>query len=159
MPIPLFIIDIEASGLKPASYPIEIGWAHRYDPNQSGGFLIRPEREWTYWDKYAEDYIHKISRFECEQYGVDAVSAANRLNEKLNGELVLSDAVEYDRPWIRKLFNAAGMEINFKVVSIYDYIDPAKVEKFNQRIMVSGVQHRALADAKGLVECLNYFSP
>lgn len=159
MSIPKYVIDVEASGLSSNSYPIEIGWGHRADSKSCGSFLINPIPEWIHWDDYAENYIHKISRFELKQYGIGVLAAANRLNASLQGEKVLSDAAEYDRVWIKKLFNFAGVEMRFLVVSIYDYMEPSKAELFTSRIETAGVQHRALADVRQLIDCLNYFSP
>jgi len=54
-----FIIDVEASGFGPMSYPIEIGIAMESGKRYS--ILILPADEWTYWDEEAEK-VHLITR-------------------------------------------------------------------------------------------------
>jgi len=41
---PVIFVDLEASGLDAASYPIEIGWSAD-DERKPGSFLIRPAAE------------------------------------------------------------------------------------------------------------------
>jgi len=48
-------LDVEASGLGPDSFPIEIGWAILGGP--AGSVLIKPAPDWSQdaWDETAED--------------------------------------------------------------------------------------------------------
>lgn len=54
----LWVIDIEASGLRPASYPIEIGIVGAGTEYQS---LIVPEEGWQHWSTESEA-VHGICR-------------------------------------------------------------------------------------------------
>lgn len=102
----MIVMDIEASGISPQSYPIEFAWQHRANPTLFDGFLIQPTVDWVYWSDYAEQQIHRITRTELETSGISVEIAAHWLNEELAGQIVYSDAVDYDRPWIKKLFAA-----------------------------------------------------
>lgn len=153
----MIILDIEASGLSIESYPIEVAWQHRYMASACDTFLIKPNDDWTHWDKHAELCIHQIPRQALFDEGIPVKDAAERLNAQLAGQLVYTDAVDYDRPWIKRLFNAAGIAMDFKLLCVYSLIDPAKVEAFKRKQAGKTTKHRALADARNIVEVLNYF--
>ncbi|MEH6628750.1 MAG: hypothetical protein V7739_20100 [Motiliproteus sp.] len=55
----MIIVDIEASGLSPDSYPIEIAWVDTRT-DACDAFLINPETaccDWDYWN-YDAEKIH-----------------------------------------------------------------------------------------------------
>ena len=52
-----YIIDVEASGFGPRSYPIEVGVAMEADRRFSA--LIAPASDWTHWDDEAEQ-VHRV---------------------------------------------------------------------------------------------------
>ncbi|WP_319381810.1 hypothetical protein [Thiomicrorhabdus sp.] len=107
-----FIIDVEASGFGPESYPIEVGLV------LADGYrfctLIQPLPEWTYWDDKAED-VHGISREILHQYGKPVAEVADTLNELLRGMTLFSDGWVVDQPWLNKLFFAAGKRMEFSI--------------------------------------------
>jgi hypothetical protein len=154
----MIILDIEASGLNLESYPIEIAWQHRSNPKLLDSFFIRPAPEWTYWDQYAEDHIHHISRSTIQAEGIDVYAAATRLNDALGEYEVYSDSPEYDGRWLGRLFRAAQIEKRFRLLSVYSLIDPSKEVSFQHRYAQSEIQHRALSDVKNIIECLNYYT-
>jgi len=153
----MIILDIEASGLSIESYPIEVAWQHRYVASTCDSFLIKPNDNWTHWDRHAELSIHHIPRQVLFDEGIPVKDAALRLNTQLAGQHVYTDAVDYDRPWIKRLFNAAGIAMEFKLLCVYSLIDPAKVEAFKRKQAVKPAKHRALADARNIVDVLKYF--
>lgn len=153
----MIILDIEASGLSTESYPIEVAWQHRYVASACDNFLIKPSANWTHWDKHAELHIHHIPRKALFDEGLPVIEAALRLNTQLARQVVYTDAVDYDRSWIKRLFNAAGIEMQFKVLCVYSLIDPAKVEAFKRTQAGKTTMHRALADARNIVDVLNYY--
>ena len=65
----LICLDLEASGLGPHSYPIEVAWKSTAD--ESDTFLINPDTVpgWTFWDDFAEE-LHSLCRTELRQKGV-----------------------------------------------------------------------------------------
>ncbi|NPU93599.1 MAG: hypothetical protein HPY82_16930 [Gammaproteobacteria bacterium] len=154
----MIILDIEASGLDLESYPIEIAWQHRSNPKLFDSFFICPESVWTYWDQYAEDHIHHISRSTIQAEGIDVRAAATRLNDALGEHEVYSDSLEYDGRWLGQLYRAAQIEKRFRLMSVYSLIDPSKVVSFQHRYAQSGIKHRALSDVKKIIECINYYA-
>lgn len=151
-PNKICIIDIEATGLSPESHPIEIAFLSL--TGDSDSFLINPETasHWTHWDRNAED-IHGISREECIDKGISIYEAADRLNKQLCGYLLISDAAGFDGWWIDVLFEAAGLEQEFSVVDLSDFVygtgqDPAKMNTFFKYKKENTIPHRALEDCK-----------
>lgn len=155
----MIILDVEASGLAQDSYPIEVAWQHRYNPKLRDGFLIRPAAHWIYWDEYAEHQIHHIPRSDLMAHGVSIEEAANRLNAALTEQAVYSDVPEYDRLWIRKLFRDAQIEMGFQVMSVFDLIHPARIQRFHHYHGQKLITHRAADDVRSIIETLNYVEP
>ncbi len=142
-------LDIEASGLKqPESYPIEIGWSDTL--GNGDGFLIRPLKNWTHWAAAAAS-IHKISRDELFERGLQVNDAAERLNAMLGCETVICDAMDSDNFWLTKLFDAASVEPSFQLADFYQLHKLLTDEHILLlRDMLKGmpVPHRARADAE-----------
>lgn len=155
----MIIMDIEASGLAPESYPIEIAWQHRSNPTLSDSFLIKPAEEWKFWDQYAEDQIHHISRSDLDANGISVAEAAKRLNFALKGKTVYTDAPEYDRHWIAELFRRTGIERSFEIRSVFTLVPPSKEAAYRRHFVQSPIAHRALADVKQIIRSLNYIAP
>lgn len=110
-----YIIDVEASGLGPDSYPIEVGLA--LDPDQRFCTLIRPPDHWDHWDSQAES-VHKISRESLRESGRPVTEVALELNRLLRDKVVFSDAWGVDNQWIVELYAAAGIEKSFRVSAL-----------------------------------------
>ena len=153
----MIILDIEASGLKRESYPIEIAWQHRYDETLYDSFLIRPIPEWHYWDYYAEEKIHKISRQTLHEQGISIQDACLRLNAALKGECVYTDCPTYDRMWLIRLFKDAQIEKEFRIDDVRMLVTPKQEKKLEHRLEKIPVKHRALSDVRGIIRCLSYF--
>lgn len=105
-------LDIEASGLEPESYPIEIGWVSPVEGFPGESFLIRPEPDWTFWNEES-GRIHNIPRQLCVEEGISVVEAAHRLNRSMAGRRVYSDVESYDSFWLDRLYRAAGVRREF----------------------------------------------
>lgn len=140
------ILDCEASGLHPDSYPIQVGWCE-LNGEAEDVFYIKPHEDWTYWS-YESQGIHNIPRKTLYDVGIDVIEAANRLNEKLKGKVVCTDAPAYDGMWLDTLFETAGVKCEFVVCGIYDVLS------FEQQCKLYNVQeyythpHDALLDAR-----------
>lgn len=155
----MIILDIEASGLGDESYPIEIGWAHRFDKNRRDSFLIRPPESWTHWDQVAEQ-LHGIQRETLDKHGLDIDEAVKRLDDGLAGETVYTDAVQSDRPWIMTLYRKAGRsELSFRFGHVQSLLPPEKVGLYIERVYSNGTHHRALDDVDNIIRALNYLAP
>jgi hypothetical protein len=168
----VIFIDIEASSLSSASYPIEVAWS---DP--AGGaphaYLINPCHMdgWTDWSLAAQA-IHHLSREQLRVEGVDPATVARALETDLAGKTVYCDAPEFDRAWLDALFTAVGRNRPFKLQdsalvwdemldAIAHRLGPtpmAVAKRRNQMIEVAkirgrvaaGGQHRAAIDVKYL---------
>ena len=114
------IIDVEASGFGPNSYPIEVGLA--LDHQRRYCSLIRPHENWTEWDTKAEA-LHGISQQRLEESGSSLVDVAKELNSMLENKVVYSDGWVVDEPWIIKLFARAGIERRFYMYDIMTILD------------------------------------
>ncbi len=113
------IIDIEASGFGPGSYPIEVGVA--MPDGTPHCFLVAPERSWTSWDSAAEA-VHGITRDILRRGGQPAPYVAQRLNSLLANNKVYSDAWSFDLSWIGLLFESAGIPQHFRLASIVELL-------------------------------------
>jgi len=144
-----FIIDVEASGFGPLSYPIEIGVAAESGRRYST--LIKPVDEWTYWDKEAEK-VHGITRDILTRHGKPIKEVAAKLNDLLDKRSVFSDGWVVDKPWITRLFAAARLPQFFTVSAIETILSEAQMaiwhetkNEFTQKNHLE--RHRASIDA------------
>ncbi|HDY84302.1 MAG TPA: hypothetical protein ENH74_01275 [Methylophaga sp.] len=172
---PLFI-DFEASSLSVKSYPIEVAWS--LEDGTIEGYLINPDaiEGWTDWDVFAES-IHGISKEQLSIEGKDPKWVVQRMNEVLDGKVLLTNAYEYDLDWCETLFKAAGEYMLFNlgdawyvfgrelfiepslenvmldqpVSSQVIYDELAKISKSAWK-NVEGGQHRAGVDVQQLIE-------
>jgi len=99
MPPPSFI-DIEASGLGPGSWPIEVAWT--LSDGTAVTHLIRPEPDWDHWDPSAEE-IHGISRRQCEAEGRLPGQVWDELWQHAQHHELSSDAPSTDGLWLARL--------------------------------------------------------
>jgi len=109
------IMDIEASGFGPDSYPIEVGLA--LGDGSRFCSLITPADNWTHWDDSAQG-VHHISRGMLKRHGRHVHQVAAELNNMLEGQTVYSDGWVVDKPWLLRLFHAAGLEMKFQLSPI-----------------------------------------
>lgn len=109
------IIDVEASGFGSYSYPIEVGFILENQTKYCT--LVKPENHWVHWD-YSAESLHHIKRDELVSKGKSAFAVAQQLNAMLQGKTVYSDAWVVDQPWLIRLFEAAGLDMQFNLSSI-----------------------------------------
>lgn len=109
--VPVFY-DCEASSL--AGFPIEVGWAYVDLPSmqiRSEAYLIRPPDHWWskfVWDPEAEK-LHKIPPQTLLHDGCPPRDVASAMNAALRGRQLYSDSPAYDGPWLRSVFEDAGL--------------------------------------------------
>lgn len=120
--LPLFT-DVEASGLHPDSYPVQVAWS---DEQGSVEFhFIRPVEHWIHWDYNAQE-MHGMSREFLFAHGEDVKTVANRMNEALGGKTIHTDNVMFDGGWIDMIFEEAGIDRTFEIADIFKiYHTPA----------------------------------
>lgn len=109
------IVDIEASGFGPDSYPIEIGIVKGDGERYCA--LIQPSPTWTHWSDAAEE-IHGISRQTIESQGKPIPQVCMEVNTFLQSDQIYSDAWAHDERWLRKLFGIAQIRPSFELRAI-----------------------------------------
>jgi hypothetical protein len=143
------IIDIEASGFGPDSYPIEVGFV--LGDGQKYCTLISPLDEWVHWDEQAEQ-VHGISRRTLATHGEPAAQVAAELNRLLQGRTVYSDYWSVDQSWLNTLFYATRMMMGFHLSSIELIMSESQIEDWQSKrdaVLAEhgGNRHRASYDA------------
>jgi hypothetical protein len=143
------IIDIEASGFDPMSYPIEVGLALASGKRFSS--LVLPLKQWTHWDAEAEK-LHKINQQTLLSHGKPIQQVAENLNKLLAGETVYSDGWVVDKPWLDLLFFEAGLKMDFYLSPIELILSEPQMEiwhtvKTEMLEQSDKVRHRACSDA------------
>ncbi len=109
------IIDIEASGFGPDSYPIEIGVVLGNGKRYCS--LITPKPDWTHWSDSAEQ-VHKIPRQLLFEHGKPAEQVSRELNQLLERKTIYSDGWVVDNPWLIHLFHSARIRQQFRFSSL-----------------------------------------
>lgn len=144
----LWIVDIEASGLSPNSYPIEVGL---YNGQNAYHSLIIPEESWCHWSLKAEA-MHGISRKTLFEQGKPIAVVAKELNRLLGTNVVYSDHEDWDNFWLKRLFSAVNITPNFRVADINELLNNetmsiyvTTLDKLSKR--KDHQAHRALNDA------------
>lgn len=143
------IIDVEASGFGPFSYPIEIGVA--LGDGSKYCTLVQPEPQWTHWDNSAEA-VHRIPRDVLQEHGKPARDVAMELNSLLKGRTVYSDGWVVDKPWLIKLFHESGVEPSFRTSALEMILTEPQMEGWHatkEQVLVDLdlKRHRASYDA------------
>ncbi|MGH1485731.1 MAG: 3'-5' exonuclease [Cellvibrionaceae bacterium] len=143
-------LDIEASGIHPDSYPIEVGIIL---PNgDSYCSLIKPAPSWAYWDDDAQK-IHGISQDELLSNGKSPTEVAGNLNDILQQTTVFSDCWVLDQPWLIKLFQQAALSQTFTLLDMMHIMSEEDYEclpetKQEIALGLNIERHRATNDAR-----------
>ena len=158
MSLPIFI-DFEASSLSGKSYPIEVAWSDQ--EGQIESWLINPNLypdTWTDWDPNSQQ-IHGLSREYLAEHGKPPLIVAERMNQHLQDQILYSDAPDYDGFWLRRLFEAAGIDIEFQLANamkLFHALHPEYV-RFSEKARVkAGGIHRASFDVSYLIELYRF---
>ena len=143
------IIDIEASGFGPHSYPIEIGVV--FSNSEKYCSLVKPMPSWHHWDDGAEE-VHGITREMINCAGRSPLEIALQLNGLLVGARAYSDGWVVDQPWLNRLFHAAGIRQTFQFSPLEAILTEPQMLIWHQtkdEVMLDlGVErHRASNDA------------
>ena len=97
--------------------------------------------------------MHGIARATLLEHGLPAREVACNLNNLIEGSTVFSDAWVVDLPWLRTLFWAAQIEMQFHVSPLESILDEKQIEIWDetrQKVQHSTEQprHRASTDAE-----------
>lgn len=144
------IMDIEASGFGSLSYPIEIGYVT--ETGERFCCLIKPHRDWTYWDEKAE-MVHGISRRSLLDCGQDIRWVAKQLNDRLANKTLYSDGWVVDSTWLKELFYRAAVEPTFRLSALDMILSEVQMERWHRikdhlHAEHTEARHRASSDAK-----------
>lgn len=142
------ILDIEASGFGPGSYPIEVGVA--LADGRPLVRLIKPMGHWTHWQERAEQ-IHGISRQRLFEEGENPREIAVELNGLLNSRTVYTDGWGVDLSWLSLLFHEANVVQGFRLESIYALLREDQLDQWSEHrarvLEITGMEpHRAGTD-------------
>jgi hypothetical protein len=158
----LVFLDVESSGLRPGSFPVEVGLSD--DALASRSWKIRPLPAWTSWDPAAEA-LHGLSRDGLGRDGLEVSAVARELALAVGGRVAVSDAPDWDGEWLDLLYAAAGSARPFALVGIEAAVlcpgpdEPPgealeRAAAWAQGLAVAGGRfphiHRAGDDARGL---------
>lgn len=143
------IIDVEATGFHPLSYPIEVGVVNSDGDRYSS--LIKPYANWDYWSEEAEA-VHGISQADLQKYGKPGNVVVEELNSFLQSQTVYSDGWVVDKPWLIKLFDRARTPMNFWVSPLEMILTEPMMACWSEaRATIAehfdGKRHRASTDA------------
>jgi hypothetical protein len=150
------VLDIEASGFGPGSYPIEVGYA--LADGRTRCTLVCPPPHWTHWDPRAEQ-VHHIQRQTLLRLGRSAAEVAALLNADLAGQTVYCDGWAHDYTWLGALFEEAGGAPAFRLESVQRLLDEQQLPQLDEaqreaRVALGLDRHRASADARALQHAL-----
>jgi hypothetical protein len=138
-------LDLEASGIHPDSYPIEIGIFG--EAGLSFECLIKPADCWQHWSHDAQD-LHQIAREQLMSEGTPVSLVARELNALFAHKILWAES-NLDLHWMQVLFEAAGCEPLFEVRNLMNALPHDQWKAFYSHRSTK-VAHRALADAKHL---------
>jgi len=143
------ILDFEASGLGPASYPIEVGIA--LGDGRKYCSLITPVAEWQHWDPRAEQ-LHGIARDLLATHGHAPPHVARELNLLVGETTLYCDGWVVDSTWLGKLFYAAGVAPSFRLSPLELILNEEQMDSWHEvkdAVLAehSSRRHRASFDA------------
>lgn len=143
------IIDVEASGFGPFSYPIEVGVINQQGEKYCR--LVKPLKDWAHWDIKAQE-LHGISREALIKKGLPIQQLCQELNVFLNQQTVYSDGWVVDQPWLIKLFHSAHIPMEFHISPLEMILNEGQMaiwHNVKDNIVSQNVheRHRASGDA------------
>jgi len=142
-------LDLEASGLGAASWPIEVGWC--FEGGEPETMLIRPAEDWPLdaWDESAEA-LHGLAFDALKASGSSVGEVCERLNLALDGAAVYSDAPDWDGFWLYRLFAAARIRRRFSLSDFGDLFSGLAPEAVSAAVEKAKInaphRHRARED-------------
>lgn len=147
----MIITDVEASGLDPESYPIQIALYH-VESDSHEVFYIKPAESWTFWSENAEN-IHNIPRSMLYDVGISVTDAVKRIHdflEKFDEDMLFSDAPTFERFWYSVLYKEAKADMT-SLTFLHIGSKVQNHEQFEEILRIMGEQdrlHDALDDCR-----------
>lgn len=143
------VIDVEASGFGPDSYPIEVGVVKHTGERYCR--LILPHHSWSSWSEEAEQ-LHGITRPTLERSGAALTTVCSELNHFLGDEDVFTDALSHDQHWLNRLYHTVGIVPMFTLRAIEHITTEQQILNWDEakEQVAQGLRfmrHRASGDA------------
>lgn len=153
----MYILDVEASGFDPESYPIEVAFTN-LKTGESDQFLINPgfASDWDYWSEAAER-VHGISLDALSRSGVSPCEALYRL-EKLSNQQVFTDAPRFDELWLARLYDEMQDKPRYMLQDIRSLVAKENQEAMEREMETISPPHRAMADVEMLVKLVRRYT-
>jgi DNA polymerase-3 subunit epsilon len=147
------VLDFEASGLGPQSWPIELGvsWITSDLKVETYANLIKPAFNWgdDGWNEASAD-VHGIPRGDLDAAPTADVVARDFLTV-LGDRIALSDAPGFERFWLETLLEAAMLENTVEIrdfnVTASQTFSPAVCARMKNHMRSRDGRHRAGADS------------
>lgn len=147
---PTYFIDLEASGIAPESYPIEVDVVF---PGGEYQALIQPASYWDHWSYDAQD-MHNLSREQLILEGTPPLAVAQAMNRLFDGKILCSDNPA-DCYWLDVLYEAAGVEPTFGVRPLETFIGREPATK--ALALRPAFRDHALGDVRALEACVSHY--
>ena len=150
---PIFL-DCEASSLADNSYPIEVAWNNEDGSIES--YLINIYRypsDYDDWNRHAQS-LHGITKQYLSEKGKEPQFVVDRMEEKLRGKKLLTDAPDWDGFWVKRLYESVNQkcELEFgNAIGLFHYLEPYNYIYESQARQLSGHAHRAGNDVEYLL--------
>jgi DNA polymerase III alpha subunit (gram-positive type) len=143
------VIDFEASGFGPESYPIEVGLI--LNNGMTYQSLISPHEHWTQWEEKASN-MHGITREQLLKFGKSPQLVCQELNQYCQDQVLYTDCWAHDQNWLNALYDSVGVSCSFRLNPIEYWLTEAQMDKWPQyKSTIANYndieQHRALNDA------------
>lgn len=112
---PLIFLSVVSCGRAPDAWPIDIAWG--FAAGEIRSMLLSPAAGWALdaWDKGCEKQ-HRIGLEDLLKEGKGPLDACLILNAALGQSEVHAGSPEMDSLWLYKLYKAAEVEPNFRLV-------------------------------------------
>lgn len=114
---PLTFLSVVSCGRTSDAWPIDIAWG--FAAGEIRSMLLKPAAGWSLeaWDKCSEKQ-HRIGLEQLLREGKAPLDACLILNAALGQSDVHAGAPETDCVWLFKLYKAAQVEPNFRLVPL-----------------------------------------
>ncbi len=145
------ILDVEASGSGPGSYPIEVGVAT--GDGKTHCFLIKPAAQWLHWDD-TEEANHQLSRDILLAAGKEPQDVALSLNTILKGQVVYCEKWGMAMTWMSLLYYSARVPQLFTIEALQSLARRPAADTWNrlrQEVLMELNPQRRRASTDALV--------
>jgi hypothetical protein len=149
--VDVYCLHIEASGPKPACYPIEVAVANVMTGDVRS-WLIKPTNIWIAFGTWTAD-VHGLTLDRIISEGKPIHRVADELAQTVGHRRVFSDAVEFDAKCLHDIYGSVARVVPFKLHDLAEAIAAQQglmemamrtaCERFPHQDAVSNAQRKA----------------